>query len=248
MLERVMSFLTTSPSLAEITSLTWFRGQPRQWRSGKDISLGTTCPIGHMFGTLSAPERKPPSCGPFGTKVVAINEWDARIATTSILGQCFICLVNTSGSIKHKTRDCIQAKTLWWRATFVMHELQWGPGLATMTTLIGSKPSLVKKSPKICQVSFYWHLLGGSPFGQFKLIGTTRSLTKYDGMKPRSNTSFGATLSCTWKTAWVMIITLVEIKPFSVEALHQDFGQPWCFVEEIMWRLCGTGSADIVRF
>ena len=155
MLERVMSFLTTSPSLAEITSLTWFRGQPRQWRSGKDISLGTTCPIGHMFGTLSAPERKPPSCGPFGTKVVAINEWDARIATTSILGQCFICLVNTSESIKHKTRDCIQAKTLWWRATFVMHELQWGSGLATMTTLIGSKPSLVKKSPKICQVSFY---------------------------------------------------------------------------------------------
>ena len=43
-------------------------------------------------------------------KVVAVNEWRAKIAPASISKQCPFCLPNTSESIKHKFWDCIQAR------------------------------------------------------------------------------------------------------------------------------------------
>ena len=40
-------------------------------------------------------------------KVVAVNEWKARIAPTFISKQCVFYLPNTSESVKHKIWDCI---------------------------------------------------------------------------------------------------------------------------------------------
>ena len=56
-------------------------------------------------------------------KVVADNEWRARIAPAAISKQCGFCPPLTSESIKHKFWDCIQARRVWRWATFIMQEL-----------------------------------------------------------------------------------------------------------------------------
>ena len=54
---------------------------------------------------------------------VAVNEWRAKIASTSISKQRVFCMPNTSELVKHKFWDCIQARRAWRWVTFIMHKL-----------------------------------------------------------------------------------------------------------------------------
>jgi hypothetical protein len=129
-------------------------------------------------------------------KAVAINEWRARIAPTSISKQCIFCLPNTSELVKHKFWDCIQAQRAWRWATFIMHEL-CGVRIGNYDNFHWKQALFGERiRKKFCKQIIIWHLFAALRYGPSGLSGMTKSSTKSNGMNPRSNTSFGVNLSC----------------------------------------------------
>lgn len=94
-------------------------------------------------------------------KVVAVNEWRARIAPISISKQCIFCLPNTCESVKHSVWDCIQARRAWRWAIFVIHEL-CGVRTTNYETFHWKQALFGERlQKKFCKQIQIWHLLRG---------------------------------------------------------------------------------------
>ena len=132
-------------------------------------------------------------------KAVAVNERRARITPASISKQCIFYLPNTSELVKHKFRDCIQARGAWRWAMYIMHELcrvRIGnyDSFHCKQAMFGERTR--KKFRKQIKI---WHLLHGITCGPFGSNRMTKSSTNNNSTSPSSNTAFGMNSSCMLK-------------------------------------------------
>lgn len=106
-------FATTPLNLVEALSLIGSRGPLVRRTNGRGTFQEISGMIALKLGTHSIQAKRLRSCGLFGT-----TQWrlmDGGLASHRLLSlsSVYVCLPNTSESVKHKIWVCIQARRAW---------------------------------------------------------------------------------------------------------------------------------------
>lgn len=133
--------------LGKTPSSTWFPGQCRWHANGKATFQGITGVIVHNFGSLSNPVKKPPLCGPFGTRQLRSTNgglalhWPPSLSNKSIASQTRLNWLDTNVGIAFKSAEHGDGLPL-----LCMYFV--GSWLATMTTSIENHALFGERIPR----------------------------------------------------------------------------------------------------
>lgn len=180
-------------------------------KNGKAIYQAIIGSTGLKFGICFAWVKKPPWCGSYGMKLWQLMSGELGLPQPLFPNNAHFALPNTIKYVKHKFWDCIQTRTAWRWAMFIMRELC---GIiytkmheqATMIISTKNNPCLGNEFLRSLSKSLkFGTSYVALRFGLFELNAMAKCSTKNNGMNPRSNTRSGMSWSSTLRrhgTEW----------------------------------------------